>query len=283
METVFGTLAVGWARPSLLGPGAPFDTNRFYVIAPDAIGSGASSKPSDGLRMQFPAYDLPDMVNATKLLMEELKARHVIAVAGISMGGREAWQFAVQFPDSMSAVIPMIASPFPNAGRRAFVDLLPQAIILRDPAFAGGAYRTNPPGLQIAEYVYDLFGSSAGAMQHQFPSRESVRSAIFDDRVYYQDDACDFVYQLRLNDGYDAWGQIDRVRAQVLMINMADDLLVPVELGHNRSAARRLPRATYLEIPATGYGHGGLKRTIDIWGPKLSRWLAGVDIQTRSP
>jgi len=264
----------------LLGPGAPFDTNRFFVVAPDAIGSGASSKPSDGQRMQFPAYDLSDMVAASKLLLEELGVRRALAVAGTSMGGREAWQFAVQFPNFMSAVIPMIASPFPNAGRRAFVDLLPQAIILRDPAFAGGNYRTNPPAVQIAEHVYDLLGSSASEMQGRFPSRESVRAAIFDDEARYDDDACDFLYQLRLNNGYDAWAQFDRVRARVFMINMADDLLVPIELGHNRRAANRLRDATYLEIPATGYGHGGLMRTIDVWGPKLSRWIARIDLNT---
>jgi len=264
----------------LLGPGAPFDTNRFFVVAPDAIGSGASSKPSDGQRMQFPAYDLSDMVAASKLLLEELGVRRALAVAGTSMGGREAWQFAVQFPNFMSAVIPMIASPFPNAGRRAFVDLLPQAIILRDPAFAGGNYRANPPAVQIAEHVYDLLGSSASEMQGRFPSRESVRAAIFDDEARYDDDACDFLYQLRLNNGYDAWAQFDRVRARVFMINMADDLLVPIELGHNRRAANRLRDATYLEIPATGYGHGGLMRTIDVWGPKLSRWIARIDLNT---
>lgn len=265
----------------LLGRGAPFDTDRFYVIAPDAIGSGASSKPSDGLRMRFPDYDLSDMVSATKRLLEELGVRHVVAVAGTSMGGRQAWQFAVQFPDFMDGVVPMIASPFPNTGRRAFVDLLPQAIILQDPAFAAGTYRTNPPGLQIAEQVYDLLGSSAGEMQERFPTHHSAHAAVFGDASRYDDDACDFLYQLRLNDGYDAWAQLDRVRARVFMINLADDLLVPIELGHNRQAARRLRDATYLEVPATGYGHDGLMRTIPAWGPKLCRWLGEIEMNTR--
>ncbi|MBL9139116.1 MAG: alpha/beta fold hydrolase [Verrucomicrobiales bacterium] len=257
----------------LLGKGAPLDANRYFIVAPDAIGSGSSSKPSDGLRMQFPAYDLSDMVRATYQLLGHLEVHHVLAVIGVSMGGREAWQFAVQYPDFMDAIVPMIASPFPNAGRRALVDLLPQAVILGDPRFAEGNYSNNPPAVQWANQVYGLLGNGADGWQNIYPSREAARHAILGTAPSPRVDACDFLYQLRLNDGFDAWSQIDRVKARVLMINMADDELVPIELGHNRSAAKRLRGAQYLELAATGYGHGGLMRTVDQWGSKLGRWL----------
>jgi homoserine O-acetyltransferase/O-succinyltransferase len=268
--------ARGHAHP-LFGVGGVFDTNRFYVIAPDAIGSGVSAKPSEGLRMRFPAYDLSDTVRATRLLLEELGVQHALAVVGVSMGGREAWQFAVQCPEFMDGVVPMIASPFPNAGRRGFIDYLPEAIILNDPAFAAGNYQTNPASLQLARQVYGLFLGGPASQLERYPTRQAVRDSVYNPTAPGQGDACDYIYQLRLNDGFDAWSQIDRVQAEVFMINMSDDLMVPVELRQNRQVARRLPKATYLEVSATGYGHGGLMRTIDVWGPKLSRWLQRIE------
>jgi homoserine O-acetyltransferase len=276
-----GGSGIGYGAPQssrspahpLLGRGAPLDSTRYYVIAPDAIGSGASSKPSDGLRMKFPAYDLSDMVRATRGLLDQLGVHHVLAVVGVSMGGREAWQFAVQYPDFMDAIVPLIASPFPNAGRRAMVDLVPQAILLADPAFFGGDYVIQPPSIRSAEQVYDLLMSGAPGWQTRYPTREvAIRGVLGPDSSRHRD-ACDFLYQLRLNDGFDAWSELDRVKARVLMINLADDELVPVELGHNRAAARKLRGARYLEVAATGQGHGGLMPTIDQWGPKLDRFL----------
>ena len=128
----------------LLGPGGALDVSEYYVIAPDTIGAGKSSKPSDGLRMKFPRYNLEDIVAAERLLLEYLRVKHLVAVVGASMGGRQTWQWGVQYPEFMDALVPMVASPFPNAGRRGVIDFLPEAIIKADPTWNGGNYEKNP-------------------------------------------------------------------------------------------------------------------------------------------
>ena len=130
----------------VLGPGGALDTGEYYVIAPDTIGSGKSSRPSDGLRMKFPHYNLEDIVSAERLLVEHVGVKHLIAVLGASMGGRQTWQWGVQYPEFMDALVPMISSPFPNVGRRGVIDFLPEAIIKADPGWKDGNYDKNPDG-----------------------------------------------------------------------------------------------------------------------------------------
>jgi homoserine O-acetyltransferase len=269
-----GTNGTADASNHLLGPGGALDSTIYYVIAPDAIGSGKSSRPSDGLRQKFPHYDLEDVAAAEKELVESLGVHHLAVVTGVSLGGRRTWQWGVQFPDFMDALVPMISSPKPNAGRRAMIDLLPEAIIRNDPAFEDGNYKTNPKSAQLAQRVYGLWLSGAGSLQQEYPTRESAQKAVVSIEASANPDANDFIYQVRMNDGFDAWRQLDRIHVPVLMINMAGDLAVPRELGDAKAAAERLKDATYLEI-AEGFefGHGGLFRTIAVWGPKMREWL----------
>jgi homoserine O-acetyltransferase len=282
-----GTLGAGveWGGPfpgtdgphPLLGPGGPFDASLHYVVAPDTIGSGKSSKPSDGLRMRFPRYDLEDIVTAERRLLESLGVKHLLAVAGWSMGGRQTWQWGVQYPGFMDALIPMLASPFPNAGRRALVDFLPEAIIRNDPAFEDGNYRVNPPSVRLAELVNNLLATGAGALEKEYPTRADAQRAVFVESPTASVDATDFIYQLRLNDGFDAWSRLDQVRAPVLVINASGDELVPTELGHARRALARLQSATYLEVTeAAEHGHGALDYSVGVWGPQMRHWLETV-------
>ncbi|MGA8034586.1 MAG: alpha/beta fold hydrolase [Candidatus Acidiferrales bacterium] len=273
----FAGLGGSHANP-LLGPGGAVDTTIFYVIAPDAIGSGASSKPSDGLGQKFPHYNLEDVAAAEKLLVESLGIHHLALVTGISLGGRRTWQWGVQYPDFMDALVPMISSPKPNAGRRGMVDFLGEAIVRNDPAFQDGNYTANPKSVALASEMYDMWLSGAGGLQDRYPTREAVAKA-FADMETPSTDANDFIYQMRMNDGFNAWAQIDKIRVPVLMINMAGDLMVPVALGDAKAAAARLKDATYLEVPeAEKYGHSGLIPTIAVWGPKMRAWL-----ETREP
>lgn len=263
------------ASNRIIGPGGALDSTIYYVVAPDAIGSGKSSQPSDGLRQKFPHYNLEDVVAAEKLVAASLGVHHVAVVTGISLGGRVTWQWGVQFPDFMDALVPMISSPKPNAGRRGMIDLLAETIVRNDPEFDGGNYTKNPKSVEIATRFYEMWLTGAGGMQQEFPTREADEKSVAEIQATEDSDANNFIYQVRMNDGFDAWAQLDRIHVPVLMINMAGDLMVPRELGDAKTAAARLKDATYLEV-AEGfeYGHGGLYRTIAVWGPQMRDWLS---------
>jgi homoserine O-acetyltransferase/O-succinyltransferase len=288
MLLLHGTMGTGFgwghaaplspAKHPLLGPGGPLDVEKCFVIAPDTIGSGKSSRPSDGLRTHFPHYNLEDIAAAERLVAESLGVHHFVAVLGGSMGGRQAWQWGVQYPDWMDALVPMISSPFPNSGRRGLIDLLPVAIIKNDPAWNQGNYSKNPDSVRLAAMTYGLFSRTATAFDHALPTRDAVEKQVNPGQeAAASADANDFIYQLELNNGYDAWSEIDRIHCPVLMINMRSDLMVPVELLHAQKVTERLKNATYLEITEEGeYGHGALGRTSQIWGPTLKAWLENV-------
>jgi homoserine O-acetyltransferase len=262
----------------LLGPDGPLDVEKYFVIAPDTIGSGKSSRPSDGLRMRFPRYNLEDIVAAERLVAEHLGVHHFVAVLGASMGGRQTWQWGVQYPDWMDALVPMISSPFPNSGRRGIIDFLPEAIIKNDPAWSHGNYTRNPDSARLASMTYSVFLHTATWYDQNLPTRDAAEKAVGQDQGSFPGvDANDFIYMMELNDGFDAWSQIDRVRCPMLMINGRGDLMVPVELEQARKVTERLTNATYVEIAEeSAYGHGALGRTSQIWGPKLKAWLEGV-------
>ena len=283
-----GTLGAGirWGRPfpvspavhPLLGPGGALDVNEYYVIAPDTIGSGKSSRPSDGLRMKFPRYNLEDIVAAERLLVEHLGVKHLVAVLGSSMGGRQTWQWGVQYPEFMDALVPMISSPFPNSGRRGIIDFLPEAIIKADPEWSQGNYQQNPPGARLADLTYSLFQYGPGWFDKELPTRAAAEEWVREGRGSFDwPDANDFIYMMELNNEFDAWSQLDRIRCPVLIINMAGDLMVPVELRQAERTVSRLKNATYLEVrEEREYGHLALRRTINVWGPKLRAWLAQI-------
>jgi len=283
-----GTLGtgLGWGRPwpnspqrhPLLGPGAALDVREYFVIAPDTIGSGKSSRPSDGLRMKFPRYNLKDIVAAERMLVEHLEVKHLVAVLGASMGGRQTWQWGVQYPDFMDALVPMISSPFPNAGRRGVIDFLPEAIIKADPAWQGGEYKTNPQGVHFADLLYSLFLRTPEWYDHELPTRADTEKWVREGHGQFDSpDANDFIYMMELNNDYDAWSQLDRIHCPIMIINMAGDNMVPAELQQAQKAAARLKNATYIEVKEeAAYGHGALSRTADDWGPKLRTWLESL-------
>ena len=262
----------------LLGPGGALDTGEYYVIAPDTIGSGKSSRPSDGLRMKFPHYNLEDIVSAERLLVEHVGVKHLIAVLGASMGGRQTWQWGVQYPEFMDALVPMISSPFPNVGRRGVIDFLPEAIIKADPGWKDGNYGKNPDGARLADLTYSIFLRTPSLLQDQLPTREATENWVREGRGSFGwPDANDFIYMMELSNGFDAWSQLDRIHCPVLIINMAGDNMVPVELHQAEKVLARLKNATYLEVKQEAeYGHGALGRTVNIWEPKLREWLLGV-------
>lgn len=276
------SFASPWWATKLYGSGQPLDLTKYFVIASDALGAGKSSKPSDGLRMQFPKYTHADVVQAQYLLLTQgLSVQHLQAVIGISYGGRQAWQWSVQYPEFMRGIVPLISSPFPNAGRRGMQDFLGIAPLLSDPTWHNGAYTEQPRNLPLALMAFWVFVDGAGHLWEVAPTREQSWQYLPDlaKRVGQNLDANDWIYQLRVSEGYDVASQLDRIKARVLVLNMAGDEMVPVELGHLERAVEKLgEQAEYLVVKeAAGYGHGAVAQTVDIYGPKIGAFLQKLE------
>lgn len=270
-----------WWADSMFGPGQALDIDKYFVIASDSIGAGKSSKPSDGLRMNFPKYRINDVVQAQKRLVTEvLGVQELMAVIGFSYGGRQTWQWGVQYPDLMRGLVPMVSSPFPNAGRRGMQDFLPAQAITSDPSWNHGAYTEQPRNFPLAVMMFWLTLDGAGHLWEAAPTRE--RSFAYLSEATQQQivslDANDFLYQMRVNDGFDAYDDLDRVQARVLIINMVGDELVPIELGHAEKTMAKLgPKADYLLVKAaSGYGHNAVKQTAAVYGPKIGEFLQSL-------
>jgi homoserine O-acetyltransferase len=151
-------------------------------------------------------------------------------------------------------------------------------MIKNDPAWNQGNYSKNPDGARLAALTYSLFLHTATWYDHNIPTREAAEKTVTGDPGSFAGaDANDFIYMMELNNGFDAWSQIDRVHCPVMIINMRADMMVPVELQQAQKVTERLKNATYLEVAdESEYGHGALGRTSQVWGPKLKAWLEGI-------
>jgi homoserine O-acetyltransferase/O-succinyltransferase len=270
-----------WAG-KLYGPGLPLDLTKYFLVAPDNIGTGKSSKPSDGLRMQFPKYNHADTVKAQYLLLtEKLGINHLQAVIGVSYGGRLAWQWSVQYPEFMSGVVSLISHPFPYAGRNGMRDFLCLEILLTDPTWQNGNYTEQPRNLPLSGMAFMLFLDGAGHLWELAPTREKSFQYMSDAvrRGSGTLDANNWMYQLRAVDGYDVYSQLDRVKSRMLIINMAGDGSTAVELGLIEKALEKLgEKAEYLLVKeAFGYGHFAIAYTTDIYGPKIGEFLEKLE------
>ncbi|GHD01322.1 homoserine O-acetyltransferase [Pseudorhodoferax aquiterrae] len=245
----------------LFGPGQPLDARKYYIILPDAIGAGASSKPSDGLRMAFPRYNYEDMVQAQyRLVREHLGLGHVRLVLGNSMGGMQAWMWAQKYPGYMDIAVPMASVPAAMSGRNWMMRRLLVESIQRDPAWANGNYTAQPPGLGFALAYFGL-ATSGGTqkLQNDAPTRTQA-DALVDRQLAASavGDANDHIYQWDASRDYDASGQLERIEATVLAINSADDERNPPELGLLEQGMRRVRNGRILLVPASAQtsGHG---------------------------
>jgi len=246
----------------LFGPGQPLDLSRYYVILPDGIGHGKSSKPSDGLRMRFPAYDYADMVEAQRrMLVEGLGVRGLRLIMGTSMGCMHIFVWAEAHPDFARALMPMACLPTEIAGHNRMWRKLAIEGIRSDPAWAGGDYSAQPvQGLRTAVSVLQIAGFAPLYLQKAYPNRESADAYILD-RVAKDlptRDANDLIYQLEASRTYDPWPKLERIRAPMTWVNSADDFINPADYGIAEDAARRLKTGRYILIRGTSdtRGHG---------------------------
>jgi len=245
----------------LFGPGQPLDARRYYIILPDALGTGKSSKPSDGLRMKFPKYNYDDMVDAQyRLVREHLGLRHVRVVMGNSMGGMETWLWAQKYPGYMDIAVPMASLPIEMSSRNWMLRRLIIDSIRNDPEWMNGNYTKQPRSLQFA-LVYFGIATSGGtqAFYKAAPTREKA-DQLLDARLNapFSADANDNLYQWDSSRDYNPSAGLERIQSTLLAINSADDERNPPELGVLDRDIKRVKNGRVYLIPASDQtaGHG---------------------------
>jgi homoserine O-acetyltransferase/O-succinyltransferase len=245
----------------LFGPGQPFDAAKYYIIIPDALGHGRSSKPSDGLKAKFPQYNYADMVDAQyRLLYEGLGIRHVRLIIGNSMGGMNVWVWGERYPGYMDALVPMASQPTAMGSRNWMLRRMMLETIRHDPDYNNGNYVTQPHALKYASVFFGI-ATSGGTLsyQKQAPTRE-LADKIVDARLAapMAADTNDFLWQWDSSADYDAASGLEKIQAWVLAINSADDERNPPETGIEVEAMKRVKNGKLYLIPASDQtsGHG---------------------------
>lgn len=275
-----GSLLTPGYAGELFGSGQPLDASKYFIILPDAIGHGLSSKPSDGLRMKFPRYNYDDMVTAAyRLVTEGLGIRHVRLVMGNSMGGMETWIWGETYPAMMDALAPMASQPTAMASRNWMMRRLIIDSIRNDPDWHQGDYATQPRAFRAALVFFGV-ATSGGTLAYQTlaPTRELADKAL-DQRLanVTKADANDVLYQWDSSRDYDPSPGLERIQAPVLAINAADDERNPPETGITERALKRIKDARLYLIPASaqtrGHGTTGMAK---FWKEELQHWLQSV-------
>jgi len=263
----------------LYGPAQPLDIRKYWIILPDNIGHGKSSKPSDGLRMRFPKYAYADMVEAQRrMLVEGLGVKHLRLIFGTSMGCMHAFLWGETSPGFASALMPMACEPIEIAGLNRMWRQLAINGIKADPAWQGGNYSSEPlTGLRAAENLLFVAGGAPLYYQAQYPTRVAA-SSYAEERVasgIKELDANDLIYQLDASRDYNPWPGLERISVPLTWINSADDFINPRNLGVPRQAVKRMPRARFRLIPESAETHGhGTHTWAKFWKADLTALLA---------
>jgi homoserine O-acetyltransferase len=245
----------------LFGPGQPLDAAKYFIVLPDGIGHGQSSKPSDGLRARFPRYGYLDMVEAQRrLLVETLGVTHLRLVMGTSMGGMHTWLWGQLHPDMMDALMPLASLPTQIAGRNRVWRRMAIDAIRQDPQWLGGDYKTQPGSLRLAAQMLWFMSSNPVLRQAEAPTlaQADARLDAFVAGYLKGADANDFLYALEASRDYDPGPGLERIQAPLLAVNSADDLINPPELGILEREIKRVPKGRAVVLPLTPdtRGHG---------------------------
>jgi homoserine O-acetyltransferase/O-succinyltransferase len=245
----------------LFGKDQPLDATKFFIVLPDGIGHGKSSKPSDGMHAKFPRYGYIDMVEADyRFLTEGLGVDHARLVMGTSMGGMHTWLWGELHPDFMDALMPLASLPTQISGRnRAWRRMVIDAI-RNDPAWNGGEYKTQPPSLRTAAEMLWFMSSNPVLRQKDAPTLAKTDEVLdkFVEQIVKTDDANDVLYALEASHDYDPGPNLEKIQAPLLAINSADDLINPPELGILDREIKRVPHGRAIVIPFSDKtrGHG---------------------------
>ena len=251
----------------LFGAGQPLDATKYFIILPDALGAGKSTKPSDGLRAKFPLYNYADMVSAQhRLVTEGLGVKHLRLVIGNSMGGMQTWMWGEIHPEFMDALVPMAAQPTAMSSRNWMMRRMLTDSIRNDPDWNGGDYTTQPRAFRVANAFFGI-ATSGGTLAYQkaAPTRERA-DKLLNDRLAapFKADANDFLYQWDSSRDYDAAPGLEKIQAALLAINSADDERNPPETGVMTEALKRVKNGRLYLIPASedtrGHGTTGMAK-----------------------
>jgi homoserine O-acetyltransferase len=278
-----GTTGTGeqFIRPEfageLFGAGQPLDATKFFIVLPDGIGHGKSSKPSDGLRAKFPRYGYRDMVEAQRrTLVEGLNVNHLRLLMGTSMGAMHTWLWGELHPDFMDALMPLASLPTQVAGRnRAWRRVIIDAI-RSDPEWQGGNYTQQPHGLSIAAEMVWLVSSNPVLRQEEAPTLAQADATLdsFVAHVVKVDDANDVLYALEASSDYDPGPGLGKIRVPLFAVNSADDLINPPELGILEQKIKLVAGGKAVVIPFSSQTHGHGSHTIAaLWKSYLEELL----------
>lgn len=253
----------------LFGPGQPLDSGKYFLILPDSIGHGKSSKPSDGLHARFPHYRYGDMVRADYLTVHDgLRIDHLRLVMGTSMGAMHSWLWGEMYPDFMDALMPLASAPVEIAGRNRMLRAMIIDAIREDPAWKGGEYDAPPVnGLVAAQYALWMMTSSPLQLHKTNPTREKADEAVAALRKRaLTADANDMLYQFEASTDYNPSPLLEKIRAPLWAVNSADDEVNPPELGILEREIKRVRHGRYILLPTSDdtRGHGTHSRAV-VW------------------
>jgi len=261
----------------LFGPGQLLDASRYFVVLPDALGHGKSSKPSDGLHAKFPKYGYNDMVEAEyRLLTEGFGVKHARLIMGTSMGCMHTWLFGEQHPDFMDALMPLACLPTAMSGRNRVWRKVVIDAIRNDPAWNGGEYSKQPPALRTAVGMLWLMGSNPVLRQKEAPTRAKADEVLdaYIAQNLPQDDANDLLYQVESSADYDPGPGLEKIKAPLYAVNSADDLVNPPELRILEQEIKRVPHGKAVVIPFSDQTRGHGSHTIAVlWKQYLQELL----------
>ncbi|KJC52822.1 hypothetical protein UP09_00150 [Bradyrhizobium sp. LTSP885] len=245
----------------LYGPGQPLDASKYYIIIPDGIGHGKSSKPSDVMRTSFPKYDYDDMVDAQyRLVTEGLGIKHLRLVIGNSMGGMHTWVWGVRYPQMMDVLVPMASQPTAMAARNWILRRMMLETIRNDPDYNNGNYTSQPRMMKYAVAAY-RFASAGGTLGYQTLAPSAAQAdKMVDDQLALPvtSDANDYVYQWEASHDYDPSAGMEKIEAVLLAINAADDERNPAETGVTEAAVKRIKNGKIYLVPASTETRGHL-------------------------
>jgi homoserine O-acetyltransferase len=265
----------------LFGPGQPLDITKYFLILPDDIGHGESSKPSDGLHAHFPAYDYDDMVRSQRVMLDEMKIDHLRLILGTSMGCMQSFVWGEAYPGFMDALAPFACLPVPLAGRNRMMRYMAIQAIKQDPGWLDGEYKTEPAqGLRTANEMLLVMGSSPLQMQKQAPTREQAERYVdrYLARTMAATDANNMLFYIDASRNYDPSPRLDQIKTPVLWINSGDDFINPAELGIAEQQVKRMPNARFILLPISDATRGhGTHTAAAVWKDYLVEFMQATE------
>ena len=262
----------------LFGPGRPLDATKFFIIVPDNVGHGKSSKPSDGMHAHFPQYEYADMIGLQHELVEKgLGVNHLRLILGTSMGCMHAWMWGETYADYMDAMMPLSCLPVQIAGRNRIWRKMVIDGIRQDPEWKGGEYTTQPrAGLQILADFLIIAGGAPLHMHEELPTRGAADKYLEESmaRLTSSLDVNDHLFAINASRNYDPSGKLETIKAPVMFINSADDFINPPELGIAEQEIKRVKNGKFVLLPASEVTHGhGTHTWAAVWQQYLKELM----------